>query len=239
MLWWIIATLCAFFVKGLCGFANTLVFTTILSFGNNNVNISPVELILGYPTNLILAWKERRSIKWGVCLPLAFLVIAGSLPGVFLLKNADTSVIKVIFGAIIIFIGIEMLLREFQIGKVKESKLLLAIIGVLSGILCGLYGVGALLGAYISRVTKGSNEFKANICVVFFAENTFRVVLYVLWGIITFDVLKQAVILIPIMLVGLWLGMLSGKFLDEKIVKRLVIVMLVVSGVALILNNIV
>ena len=238
MFWWIIATLCAFFVKGLCGFANTLVFTTILSFGNSNVNISPVELILGYPTNLILAWKERRSIKWSVCLPLAALVILGSLPGVFLLKNVDTSVIKVIFGAIIIFIGIEMLLREFQIGKVKESKLLLAIIGVLSGILCGLYGVGALLGAYISRVTKGSNEFKANICVVFFAENTFRIVLYVLWGIITFDILKQAVILIPIMLAGLFAGMLSGKFLDEKIVKRLVIVMLVVSGFALIWNNI-
>ena len=238
MVWWIIATLCAFFVKGLCGFANTLVFTTILSFGNNNVNISPVELILGYPTNLILAWKERRSIKWSVCLPLAALVILGSLPGVFLLKNVDTSVIKVIFGAIIIFIGIEMLLREFQIGKVKESKLLLAIIGVLSGILCGLYGVGALLGAYISRVTKGSNEFKANICVVFFAENTFRIVLYALWGIITFDIVKQAIILIPLMLVGLFLGMLSGKFLDEKIVKRLVIVMLVVSGFALIWNNI-
>lgn len=238
MFWWIIATLCAFFVKGLCGFANTLVFTTILSFGNNNVNISPVELILGYPTNLILAWKERRSIKWSVCLPLAALVILGSLPGVFLLKNVDTSVIKVIFGAIIIFIGIEMLLREFQIGKVKESKILLAIIGVLSGLLCGLYGVGALLGAYISRVTKGSNEFKANICVVFFAENTFRIVLYALWGIITFDILKQAVILIPIMLAGLFAGMLSGKFLDEKIVKRLVIVMLVVSGFALIWNNI-
>jgi len=237
MVWWIIATLCAFFVKGLCGFANTLVFTTILSFGNNNVNISPVELILGYPTNLILAWKERRSIKWGVCLPLALLVIVGSLPGVFLLKNVDTSVIKVIFGAIIIFIGIEMLLREFQIGKVKESKILLAIIGVLSGLLCGLYGVGALLGAYISRVTKGSNEFKANICVVFFAENTFRIVLYALWGIITFDILKQALILIPIMLVGLFAGMLSGKFLNEKIVKRIVIVMLIVSGIALIVNN--
>lgn len=39
MIWWIVAALCAFFVKGLCGFANTLVFTTILSFGNSNVNI--------------------------------------------------------------------------------------------------------------------------------------------------------------------------------------------------------
>ena len=237
MFWWIIATLCAFFVKGLCGFANTLVFTTILSFGNSNVNISPVELILGYPTNLILVWKERRSIKWSVCLPLALLVIAGSLPGVLLLKNTDTGVIKMIFGVFTVFMGTEMLLRELQIGTVKESKLILAIIGVLAGLFCGLYGVGALLGAYVSRITKGSSEFKANICVVFFAENTFRIIMYALWGIITFDILKQALILIPLMLVGLFAGMMSGKFLDEKMVKRIVIVMLIVSGVALIVNN--
>ena len=98
MSWWIIAAACAFFVKGLCGFANTLVFTTILSFGNSNVNISPVELILGYPTNVILAWKERKSIKWSMCIPLALLVIIGSIPGALFLKNVSTSIIKTIFG---------------------------------------------------------------------------------------------------------------------------------------------
>lgn len=114
MLGWMIATISAFFVKGLCGFANTLVFTTLLSFTNNNINISPVELMLGYPTNIILSWKERKSIKWGICIPLAALVILGSIPGVLFLKTADTSLIKVIFGFVIILIGLEMLLRERQ-----------------------------------------------------------------------------------------------------------------------------
>lgn len=93
MFLWIIATICAFFVKGLCGFANTLVFTTILSFGNSNVNISPVELILGYPTNIILAWKERKSIKWSICVPLALLVIVGSVPGHCFKKIMQISVL--------------------------------------------------------------------------------------------------------------------------------------------------
>ena len=237
MIFWIIATLCAFIVKGLCGFANTLVFTTILSFGNNNVNISPVELILGYPTNIILAWKERKAIRLSICLPLALLVIIGSIPGVLFLKNADTGVIKIFFGAVIIFIGLEMLLREFQSKKMKQSKVVLGIIGVLSGLLCGLYGVGALLGAYVNRVTDDSSSFKANICVVFLVENTFRIVLYAIWGIITFDIIKQALVLVPLMLIGLFLGIYSGKYLNEKIVKKIVIIMLVVSGVALIMNN--
>ena len=237
MIWWMIATICAFFVKGLCGFANTLVFTTILSFGNNNINISPVELILGYPTNVILAWKERKSIKWSICLPLAAMVIIGSIPGVLFLKNVDTGMIKILFGIVIVVIAMEMLLRELGPGKGKQSKVVLTIIGLLSGVLCGLYGIGALLGAYVNRVTDDSHSFKANICMVFLVENTFRVILYSVWGIITFDILRQAFILLPFVLIGLALGMLSSKILNEKIVKRIVIVMLMISGVALIINS--
>lgn len=237
MIWWIIATIAAFFVKGLCGFANTLVFTTVLSFGNNNVNISPVELLLGYPTNLILVWKERKSIKWSMCLPLAALVLLGSIPGIWFLKSANTGLIKIVFGFVIVLVGAEMLFRERTQKKTKESKVVLGAIGILSGVLCGLYGVGALLGAYIGRVTEDTKAFKANICVVFLIENSFRVILYEVLGIITLDIWKQAVILVPFMLLGLFLGMKSGRVLDDKLVKKLVIVMLIVSGMVLIVNN--
>lgn len=237
MICWILAAIAAFFVKGLCGFANTLVFTSILSFGNSNVNISPVDLLLGYPANLIMAWKERKSIRWNVCIPLALLVIASSIPGILFLKNADTRIIKLFLGAVIIFIALEMLLREYQTKKMKQSKIILGIIGAVSGLLCGVYGIGALLGAYMNRVCADSSSFKANICVVFLAENTFRIVLYAMWEIITFAVVKQAMSLIPFVLAGLTLGMLSGQFLEERLIKKLVIFMLIVSGVVLILQN--
>ncbi|NCB93886.1 MAG: sulfite exporter TauE/SafE family protein [Clostridia bacterium] len=235
--WWAAAAFCAFFVKGLCGFANTLVFSTILSFGNNNINISPVELLLGYPTNLIIAWKERKSVKWGVCVPLAILVLIGNIPGILLLKNTDAQIIKIVFGIAVIAIGIEMYFRETRKKKMKESKAILALIGIISGVLCGLYGVGAFLAAYIGRVTDDTKTFKANICMVFIAENTFRIVMYTFMGIITMDILRQAVILIPVMLAGLFAGMKSSSVIDEKIVKKIVIVMLVLSGIALIMNN--
>lgn len=237
MVWWMAASVCAFFVKGLCGFANTLVFTTILSFGSSNASISPVELLLGYPTNIILAWKNRKAIQWRVCLPLAALVIVGSIPGAIFLKNADTSLIKLFFGAVIVLVGMEMLLRAFMPRKMKQSKAVLSVIGLLSGLLCGLYGVGALLGAYISRVTEDSKSFQANICTVFLAENTFRIGLYAWSGLLTLEVARQAAMLMPFMLAGLVLGMGSGKLLDEKIVKRIVVVMLIVSGAALIWNS--
>ncbi|MBE5824001.1 MAG: sulfite exporter TauE/SafE family protein [Butyrivibrio sp.] len=236
-MFWIIATLLAFYVKGLCGFANTLVFTSILTFGTANINISPVELILGYPTNLIISIKERKAITPRIVIPLAIMVIIGSLGGALFLKNADTTLIKIIFGVLVILVGIEMLLRELSQKKAKNSKVLLTIIGILSGFLCGLYGVGALLGAYIGRTTDDLKSFKANICTVFIIENTFRIILYLFYGIITMESLKRALILSPFMLIGLVAGMFSAGKISEKIVKRIVIILLIVSGIALILAN--
>lgn len=239
MFLWILATLVAFFIKGLCGFANTLVFTSIMGFGEANVNISPVELILGFPSNLILTWKNRKKLNPSVFIPLAALVLCGSIPGAILLKNLNVQYLKIVCGIVIVLIGIEMMFREFKSSKVKESKILLGIIGLLSGILCGLFGIGALLAAYVGRVTKTTDEFKANISAVFIVENTFRIILYSVIGVITLESIKNAVLLMPVMLIGLFLGIKSGQILDDKLVKKIVIVLLIISGIVLVANNII
>ena len=99
-------------VKGMCGFANTLVFGTLAGFFTDNVNISPVDLLLGYPSNLWIAWTERKGIRPKIWIPLSLLVIAGSIPGVFLLKTGDARTIKILFGFVVVFLGLEMFLRE-------------------------------------------------------------------------------------------------------------------------------
>ena len=75
------------------------------------------------------------------------------------------------------------------------------------------------------------------MCVVFITENLFRIFLYTTSGILTKEAAVQAVFLYPAMLAGLFAGMKSGGLLDEKNVKKLVIVMLIVSGGALIFQS--
>lgn len=235
---WMIATFAAFFIKGLCGFANTLVLTSILSFGVNNVNISPVDLALGYPPNIIMVWKNRIHFRPKVCLPVSALVLIGNLPGAILLKNVDARYIKLVFGVVVVFLAIEMFCRDKGIAILPDSKIFLGIIGLLSGVLCGLFGVGALLAVYITRMTKNSDEFKCNISAVFLIENTFRIVMYLVLGVFTLASLKHALLMFPFMLLGLFVGMKCSKVLDEKVIKRLVIVLLIVSGVILVVKNI-
>ncbi len=234
---WIIATLVAFYVKGVCGFANTLVFNSIIGFAANNIDITPVELVLGFPSNIILTWKNRKSLDPKVFVPLCIMVLAGCIPGAFLLKNVNAKYIKIAFGVLIILLGIEMYFREKSKAQIKESKILLGVVGVMSGILCGIFGVGALLAAYVGRVAKSSDAFKANICAVFTSENIFRVILYSAMGVINLTSLKQTLILVPFMLIGLFAGIKSSQFLDEKVIKKLVILLLILSGIMLIIKN--
>ena len=60
---------------------------------------------------------------------------------------------------------------------------------------------------------------------------------YYLLGVFTLDSLKQAATLIPFMIIGLFAGMESSKVLDERIVKKIVIVLLVISGLFLVRMN--
>lgn len=234
---WVIAAFVAFFIKGLCGFANTLVFTTILGFGTNNINISPVELVTGYPNNLILIWKNKKSLDKKIYLPLSGLVLLGSLPGAFLLKNVQGQYIKIVFGVAVILIAVEMLLRE-QFGiQYKESKLMSAILGLISGLFSGLFGVGAIMAAYVNRITKTSQEFKANVSFIFAVENTFRLVLYSYLGVITLQSLKMVLLILPASILGLFLGMKSSQILDDKLVKKIVVLLLLMAGVVMIWKN--
>ena len=155
MFWiWILATLSAFFLKGLCGFANTMVFDSILGFAVNNVNISPIELILGFPTNIILAWQNRKKLDYKVWVPIVILILMGSIPGALLLKEVNAKGLKIFF------------------------------------------------------------------------------------GIITLESLKMTACLFPFMLVGLFSGIYSSRLLDDKIVKNIVILLLIISGIVLVIKNI-
>lgn len=251
------AVFCAYIVKGMAGFANTLVFSTIMSFSRANIAISPLELAVGYPANVMIAFKERKNLSLKIWLPLTILVISGSIPGVWLLKYTEVAVLKKLFGAVVFLIGAEMLTRTWGRKKRTESKegvqgnaeertgqkteekrsfrLVLGVTGFLSGLLCGMFGIGAFLAAYISRVTDDPGEFRGNLCMVFLFENTLRLFLYVKEGILTRSMLSEAVGLYGFMAAGLIAGMfLAGKMRDD-LVKKGVMVTIMISGIALVL----
>ena len=72
---------------------------------------------------------------------------------------------------------------------------------------------------------------------LFIVDNTFRIVLYSALGLLTLDTVKSVLLLIPFALLGLYAGIKCSSRMDEKLVRKITSVLLVLSGISLILKN--
>ena len=133
-----VCTFIAYGIKGITGFGNTLVMNALFSLSIDNRLTSPADLVISLPTNLWMAWRERRHLKMRVALPLSLMLLAGILPGVFLLKVGSAALLKCVLGVVLIGMGLEMLPRQ-RAQKKKAPRGVLFVIGLVSGVLAGMY----------------------------------------------------------------------------------------------------
>lgn len=233
------ATLLAFFIKGITGFGNTLVMSPMFSFVLSNRLITPVDLLFSIPTNAYIAWRERKNISLKIVVPLSLLLLCGIIPGAFLLKTGAERLLKALLGLVVIGLAVEMLTRrEPGAGENKKNNpVFLVVIGILSGVLAGLYGISAPLVAYISRTTKGRGQFRANICFVFLVDNLFRLFVYLFNGILNKEAALLALLLSPAVVLGMLFGVRIDSKLSDKTVKKMVVGLLLASGAILIIKS--
>lgn len=234
-----ISALFSYFIKGITGFGNTLVMGTLFSFMVSNRLTTPVDLIFNIPTNIYIVWRERNSISMKIVIPLSLMMLIGIMPGIFLLKVGNDWILKSVLGVIIVGLAIEMITRKpDKSGTAKTNPVYLIFIGILSGVLSGLYGIGALLVAYVSRTTKNKSEFRGNICCVFLAENIFRFFLYLYTGILNREIFHMTLFLAPAIIIGMIIGVKADSNMKDETVKKFTAATLMISGTVLCLKSI-
>ncbi|MDF2700096.1 MAG: hypothetical protein K0Q49_1652 [Haloplasmataceae bacterium] len=235
------AALLAYIIKGITGFGNTLIMAPLFNFVLDSTIVTPIDLLFSIPINSFIVYKNRKNLSLKTIIPLSIMVLIGVIPGAFLLESSDATALKIILGIVTIGIAIELSTRRQNINTDKKpNPILLTIIGVASGVLAGLYGIAVLLVAYISRTTSSKGQFRANLCAVFLIDNFFRMGLYTYKGsLMTYETLKLALYLFPAVIIGMFIGIKVDKRLNDKMVNKFVIILLIVSGISLIVTNLI
>jgi len=227
------------FVKGITGFGNTLVMAPMFSFVVSNRFTTPVDLLISIPTNAYLVWKNRDSIKFSTVAPMSLMLLAGVIPGIMILKTGNDLLLKSILGIVIVALGIEMLYRKpEQQPSGKGNKALLVIVGLVSGVLAGMYGISAFLVAYISRTSADRSQFRANLCSLFLVDNIFRLFWYSAAGIMTLEIIRFTLFMAPAVALGMYIGTKVDTGLKEETVRKATIYLLIVSGAILIVRSV-
>ena len=83
---------------------------SLFSFVVSNRITTPVDLLISIPTNAYIVWRERRSISLKAVIPLSFLLLAGVIPGIYLLKFANDWILRSTLGIVVMgmIIGIKV-----------------------------------------------------------------------------------------------------------------------------------
>lgn len=115
-----ISTLLAYFVKGITGFGNTLVMGPLFSFVVSNRLTKPVDLIFSIPTNIYVAWRERKNISLKVVIPISIMLLVGIIPGTLFLKVGDDRILKSMLGIVVVGMALEMLTRKPTKNETKK-----------------------------------------------------------------------------------------------------------------------
>ena len=230
-LFYFVSICAASVIKGVAGFGDALISTPLLSLALPNSVITPGLAPMSLLLNAGIVWKNRRHFSARVVLPIAAFVLLGIIPGTLLLKFGSPQWLKLLLGLLIIGLGVEMLTRKPGTGR-GVNAYVRAAVSFCSGVMAGLFGINMLFLAYMERVAVNREEFRANVCFVFFLENLFRLCLLVAGGMFGRESLLLFLVAMPASLIGMRLGGLLDRRLSDGVSRRLIVWVFILGGVS-------
>jgi uncharacterized membrane protein YfcA len=222
------------FASGIAGFAMGFIVSGVWLH-----LITPLQtttLIAGYGlcTQGYGVWKLRRSLNWRDLMPFLVGGLAGVPIGAMLLTRFDPALLRGGVGALLIIYSIYGLarpsLKPVQAGTVADGG-----VGFLNGLLGGMTGLpGFIITVWCQMRGWNKDAQRAVFQPVILTAMAMTALSLTVTGAVTLETLKLYVLGLPALLAGLWLGFkLYGK-LDEAVFRKLILLMLLVAGLALI-----
>ena len=223
------------FASGLAGFAMGFVVSGIWLH-----LISPIQtttLVVGYGlwTQGYGVWKLRHSLSWQSLAPFIIGGAIGVPIGTALLTYIDPAYMRIAVGVLLIVYGTYGLLQP-KFKPVHAAATADGGVGFLNGMLCGLTGLpGFIITVWCQLRGWTKDVQRAVFQPVMLGAIVVTALSLSFTGALTVETAKLYVLGLPALLAGLWVGFkLYGK-LDDASFRKLVLILLLLSGLALII----
>ena len=215
VLWILPLSFTGFVVKGIATFGPGIVMVPVgaLIFGARDMVL--LSGCLDLISNISLFKPNRdlfRNPFW-ISISMIVAMIAGTLPGSILLSILPAYYFDLIFGALLLPLGLWILLTRSQSPPPSENQTLPTVakpgdilLSFLSGCMSGLSGITAPILAWHFNRHYNKQAFRSIMIPLLLVSAISRVVAYSLSGILTLELLPLVLLSIPGLVLGLWLG---------------------------------
>ena len=226
-------------VKGVTGFGSALFAVPLLLLILDVRVVTPVFLLFDFTSGAVLAGSNWRSMNRRLLLLVVSGMLVGTGLGTWVLLSFSHEILKRLLGVLVTGWALAMLLGR-EPDALSPGRPLSASLAPASGFLGGALGAmfsvnGPPIIIYLTQVLKEKQAFRATLYGVFFADACYRMVLFAANRLLNRDVLRFALLMAPFLLAGVAAGSWLQRFLDQKLFRRIVAGILVVTGIILLI----
>ena len=230
------AVLIAALVRGTAGFGLALVLAPILLFVLEPKSVVVVCLILGVLSHIMVLGSAYRRLELRRILSMTAGSLIGIPLGVLVITVISPSALKVLIGAVIVFFAVPLAIgftRTFQ-----REKRIAVVAGFLSGVLNGSTSLGGPPVVLFMHNQQWPKELiHPSLAAYFLVVSLFTLLGLSIAGLVDIPLVVTAVSLAPAMLVGVGIGMLAFRKINERFFRMLSIAIVFCSGILAILSG--
>jgi uncharacterized membrane protein YfcA len=231
----LLATFAGALVAGLSGFAFGLVAASIWLYILTPLQTATLIVGFGLLVQGYSVWKLRRALDWQRLWPFVLGAAVGVPVGVSILTWANPAHVRMGIGAFLVLYSLYVLFCPAIPSVTAGGAAADAGVGFLNGVLGGITGLAGIL----VTIWCGLRGWPKDVQRTVFQPVAVAIFLMgALWigakGAITADTIKLFLIGMPALFAGMWLGMKLYGRLDEATFRKVVLALLLISGIVLI-----
>jgi uncharacterized protein len=231
--------LLSFTSHALSGFGSIIIAVTLGS------NFYPIKTLLPILVPLDVIVNAYLVVRYHSSVDTSFLVkrilpsmSVGFIGGVILFSLLESSILKGMFGVFVVIISARELILSVRRSEAREiSSAVQAAYLVLGGFIQGVFASGGPPVVYaVSRSIRDKTVFRSTLAAVWLSINSILIVTYVVTHRLTAETLKHSAVLLPMVVLGIVIGELLHRYINEKHFRVVIFCILIVAGLSILVQ---
>jgi uncharacterized membrane protein YfcA len=226
---------CAYLVRGIAGFGSALIAVPLLALSMPLTLVVPLVVFLDYLGSATQGINDNNNIAWHDIWPLLPFSLIGVAVSLYIMESINPHILTVCLGAFILVFAVYQLL-PLNFGQ--ASNKIAAPAGFFGGFVGTLFGTGGpFYVIYLNLRKLDKTSFRATFAAIFMIDGAMRLFGYAIKGFYNLETFMYLVAALPVAGLGMFIGGKIHTALGRDAFVRLISVLLLGSGSALIFKG--
>ncbi len=188
--------------------------------------------LLAGTTALLIALRNYKYIRWRLMWIIVLFNVAVSYVAIEYMASVSNDILKRCLGALLVIIALYFMLCDGKIKMVIRSKISQIVVGALSGFMGGMFAMpGPPVVLYCISAIGDKREYIATLQAFSVVFNVFYTAFRANVGFFSDNTIYYWAVGLFGLLAGAWLGSYLFDYISSMMLKKIVYLMMIVSGV--------